>query len=132
MARTVRSPDGRTWTIDRTSPNSMMDQTRKEPFFWASLALTILLVAFIVWVIVRGHTAIAIVTGILLAIWVIERGLNVIRPNIQAHTDGPPPETLTWRTTHRYGLGKMEERIADQIEQGRTEGEPPGTVLIGI
>jgi dolichol kinase len=132
MARTVRSPDGRTWTIDRTSPNSMMDQTRKEPFFWASLALTILLVAFIVWVIVRGHTAIAIVTGILLAIWVIERGLNVIRPNIRAHTDGPPPETLTWRTTHRYGLGKMEERIADQIEQGRTEGEPPGTVLIGI
>jgi dolichol kinase len=132
MARTVRSPDGRTWTIDRTSPNSMMGQTRKEPFFWASVVLTILLIAFVVWVIMRGHTVIAIVSVILLAIWVLERGLNVIRPNIRAHTDGPPPETFTWRTTHRYGLDKIEQRIADQIQQGRAESEPPGTVLIGI
>jgi dolichol kinase len=132
MARTVRSPDGRTWKIDRTSPNSMMGQTAKEPFFWASAVVTVLLIALVVWVIVRGHTAIAIVSGIILLIWVLERGLNVIRPNIQAQTEGPPPETLTWRTTHRYGLGKMEDRIARQIEQGRTEGEPPGTVLIGI
>jgi hypothetical protein len=132
MARTVRSPDGRTWTIDRTPPDSLMGHTRKEPFFWVSAALTILLIAFIVWVIMRGHTVIAIVSLILLVIWVLERGLNVIRPNIRAHTDGPPPETLTWRTTHRYGLAKIEQRIADQIQQGRTEGEPPGSVLIGI
>jgi dolichol kinase len=132
MARTVRSPDGRTWTIDRTSPNSLMGETRKEPFFWPSVVLTILLLAFIVWVSMRGHIVIAIVSVILLAIWLLERGLNVIRPNIRAHTDGPPAETLTWRTTHRYGLARIEQRIADQIEQGRTEGEPPGSVLIGI
>ncbi|HVD26000.1 MAG TPA: hypothetical protein VNB86_08400 [Gaiellaceae bacterium] len=132
MARTVRSPDGRNWTIDRTSPDSMMDQNRQEPFFWASAVLTILLIAVTVWLIARGHVVIGIVAVILLVIWVIERGLNVIRPNIRAHTDGPPPETLTWRTTHRYGLDKIEQRIADQIAQGRTEGEPPGTVLIGI
>jgi hypothetical protein len=132
MARTVRSPDGRNWTIDRTSPDSMMGQNRQEPFFWASAVVTILLIAFTVWLIARGHVVIGIVAVILLVIWVIERGLNVIRPNIRAHTDGPPPETLTWRTTHRYGLDKIEQRIADQIAQGRTEGEPPGTVLIGI
>jgi dolichol kinase len=132
MARTVRSPDGRTWTIDRTPPNSMVDQNRKEPFFWVSVAVTILLIAFIVWVIMRGHVVIGIVSVILLVIWVLERGLNVIRPNIRAQTEGPPQETLTWRTTHRYGLDKIEQRIADQIAQGRTEGEPPGTVLIGI
>ena len=109
-----------------------MEQNRKEPFFWASAVLTILLIAFTVWLIARGHVVIGIVAVILLVIWVIERGLNVIRPNIRAHTDGPPPETLTWRTTHRYGLDKIEQRIADQIAQGRTEGEPPGTVLIGI
>jgi hypothetical protein len=133
MSRTVRSPDGRTWNIERTSPNSMLDETRKEPFFWASAVVTILLIGFIVWIALNGHhPVITICAVILLAIWLIERGANVIRPNIQAHTDGPPAETLTWRTTHRYGLGKIEQRIEDQIASGRTEGEPPGTVLIGI
>jgi hypothetical protein len=132
MARTVRSPDGRTWNIDRTSPNAMVGHTTKEPFFWASAVATILLVALTVWLIARGHVLIGICAAILLLIWVLERGLNVIRPNIQAHTEGPPAETLTWRTTHRYGLGKMEDRIAQQIQEGRTESEPPGTVLIGI
>jgi hypothetical protein len=133
MSRTVRSPDGRTWQIERTAPNSMLDQNRKEPFFWASVVVTVLLVAFILWIAVNGnHPVITLCALILLVIWVLERGLNVIRPNIRAHTDGPPAETLTWRTTHRYGLDKIEQRIADQIAQGRTEGEPPGTVLIGI
>jgi hypothetical protein len=109
-----------------------MSETRKEPFFWPSAVVTILLIAFTIWLAMRGHLVITICALILLVIWVLERGLNFIRPNIRAHTDGPPPETLTWRTTHRYGLAKIEQRIADQIQQGRTEGEPPGTVLIGI
>jgi hypothetical protein len=132
MSRTVRSPDGRTWTLERVSPNSLMSETRKEPFFWPSAIVTILLIAFTVWLALRGHVVITICAVILLVIWVLERGLNVIRPNIRAHTDGPPAETFTWRTTHRYGLAKMEQRIAEQIQQGRAEGEPPGTVLIGI
>jgi hypothetical protein len=132
MSRTVRSPDGRTWTLDRVSPNSLMSETRKEPFFWPSAIVTILLIALTVWLAVRGHVVITICAVILLVIWLLERGLNFIRPNIRAHTDGPPVETLTWRTTHRYGLDKIEQRIADQIAQGRMEGEPPGTVLIGI
>jgi hypothetical protein len=69
---------------------------------------------------------------VLLAIWLLERGLNLIRPNIRAHTEGPPRETLTWRTTHRYGLSRIENRIARQIENGQLEGEPRGAVLIGI
>ncbi|HEY6585500.1 MAG TPA: hypothetical protein VIZ29_11700 [Gaiellaceae bacterium] len=132
MSRTVRSPDGRTWTLERVSPNSLMSETRKEPFFWPSAIVTILLIALTVWLAVRGHVVITICAVILLVIWLLERGLNFIRPNIRAHTDGPPVETLTWRTTHRYGLDKIEQRIADQIAQGRMEGEPPGTVLIGI
>jgi hypothetical protein len=132
MSRTVRSPDGRTWTLERVSPNSLMSETRKEPFFWPSAIVTILLIAVTVWLAVRGHVVITICAVILLVIWLLERGLNFIRPNIRAHTDGPPVETLTWRTTHRYGLDKIEQRIADQIAQGRMEGEPPGTVLIGI
>jgi dolichol kinase len=132
MARTVRSPDGRTWQIERRPPNSMVGQSSKEPLFWVSAVVTVIIIAFTVWLIARGHIVIGIIALILLVIWVLERGLNVIRPNIEAHTDGPPAETLTWRTTHRYGLDKIEQRIADQIAQGRAESEPPGTVLIGI
>jgi hypothetical protein len=111
----------------------VLSASRKEPFFWASVVVTIALIAFILGVIVRDDSSLFLVIGVvLLAIWLIERGANVIRPNIQAHTDGPPAETLTWRTTHRYGLSKIEDRIAQQIESGRLEGEPPGAVLIGI
>lgn len=89
--------------------------------------------AFIVWVIVRERRPLFLVISlVVLAIWLMERGLNLLRPNIRAHTDGPPAETLTWRTTHRYGLGKIEDRIVEQIKNGRLEGEPPGAVLIGI
>jgi hypothetical protein len=130
---TVRSPDGRSWRIERVRPDSVLSASRKEPFFWASVVVTIALIAFILGVIVRDDSSLFLVIGVvLLAIWLIERGANVIRPNIQAHTDGPPAETLTWRTTHRYGLSKIEDRIAQQIESGRLEGEPPGAVLIGI
>jgi hypothetical protein len=133
MSRTVRSPDGRSWVIERVRPESALAATRREPFFWASVAVTLALIAFIVWVIVSIENSVILMIGlVLLAIWLIERGLNLMRPNIRAHTDGPPRETLTWRTTHRYGLGRIENRIAEQIEKGRFEGEPSGAVLIGI
>jgi hypothetical protein len=133
MSREVRSPDGRSWEIVRVQPESALAASRDEPFFWGSVAATVLLIAFAVWVIVAVDSrVILLITLILLAIWLLERGLNVIRPNIRAHTNGPPAETLTWRTTHRWGLGRIEDRIAKQIENGRLEDEPPGAVLIGI
>jgi hypothetical protein len=88
MSRTVRSPDGRTWTLERVKPESV--------------------------------------------IWLIERVFSTTRPNVRAHTDGPPPQTFTWRTTHRYGLSGIEDRIAGQIENGQLGDEPPGTVLVGL
>jgi hypothetical protein len=133
MSRIVRSPDGRSWQIDRVPHESGLSATRKEPFFWASAVVTVILIAFAVWVIVSLDSfLIFLITLILLVIWLLERGLNFARPNIRARTDGPPEETLTWRTTHRWGLSRIEDRIAAQIESGRLEGEPPGAVLIGI
>ena len=121
------------WQIERVRPESGLETSRKEPFFLASAVATVILIAFVVLVIVIfDSTIIRLIAVLLLAIWLIERGLNFIRPNIRAHTDGPPAETLTWRTTHRYGLSKIEDRIAEQIQSGRLEGEPPGAVLIGI
>jgi hypothetical protein len=131
--RPIRSPDGRIWRLERVRPDSALSASKKEPFFWASVVATAALIGFIVWVIVRDESSLFLVIGVvLLVIWLIERGLNLIRPNIRAHTDGPPAETLTWRTTHRYGLSRIENRIAAQIERGNLEGEPRGAVLIGI
>ena len=134
MARTVRSPDGRTWTLDRISQGKSFAERRQEPFFWPSLIATAIMLVFIVRLIsVDGagwFTWVVVVP--LFVIWLLERGLSFARPNIRAHTDGPPAETHTWRTTHRIGLGRIENRIAEQIEQGHLEAEPAGAVLIGI
>ena len=134
MARTVRSPDGRTWTLERVSPErTSFTDRREEPFFWPSLVVTVLMVGFLLWLLSHGaHWLVWLVAIPLFVIWLLERGLNFARPNIRAHTDGPPAETKTWRTTHRLGLGRIEDRIASEIESGRTEAEPAGAVLIGI
>ncbi|HZM17843.1 MAG TPA: hypothetical protein VFB87_00375 [Gaiellaceae bacterium] len=133
MARTVRSPDGRTWTLERVSPESSLGATMKEPFFWPSAIATIVILALAVRLLMvdTGWITFIILVPLLL-IWFLERGLSFARPNIRAHTDGPPAETHTWRTTHRIGLGRIENRIAEQIEQGHLEAEPAGAVLIGI
>jgi hypothetical protein len=133
MARTVRSPDGRTWTLERISQGKSLAERRQEPFFWPSLIATAIMLVFIVKLIsldTGWFTWVVIVP--LFAIWLLERGLSFARPNIRAHTDGPPAETHTWRTTHRIGVGRIEDRIASSIEQGKLEAEPPGAVLIGI
>jgi hypothetical protein len=133
MARTVRSPDGRTWTLERISQGTSFAERRQEPFFWPSLIATAIMLVFLVRLIsldAGWFTWVVIVP--LFVIWLLERGLSFARPYIRAQTDGPPAETHTWRTTRRIGLGKIEDRIAQQIEQGQLEAEPPGAVLIGI
>lgn len=132
MTRTVRSPDGRIWWIERIRPESPLRATRKEPFFWSSVVTTLLLVAFaarMIWV-DPGPLTLSIVVPLLL-IWLLERDLNIMRRNIRAYTDGPPPESLTWRMTYPFGARRIEKRIAREVEAGR-EAEPPGALLIGI
>jgi hypothetical protein len=133
MSRTVRSPDGRTWTLERVSQGKSFAEMREEPFFWPSLIATVIILVFIVRLITLDTGWITWVLIVpLFVIWLLERGLSFARPNIRAHTDGPPAETHTWRTTRRVGLDKIEDRIAAAIESGRYEAEPPGAVLIGI
>lgn len=133
MARTVRSPDGRTWTLERVQPESAITAAKKEPVFWGSVIVTAILLGLIIWIVIRfGAGVIFVVTLVLFLIWLFERGLSTTRPNLQAHTEGPPAQTFTWRTTHRYGLSRIEDRIATQIENGQLGDEPPGTVLVGI
>jgi hypothetical protein len=133
MSRTVRSPDGRSWTLERARPESAVAAAKKEPVFWGSVILTALMIGFLLWIAIEyGVGAFFVIAVVLFLIWLIERGFSTIRPNLTAHTDGPPAQTFTWRTTHRYGLSRTEDRIARQIENGELGQEPPGTVLIGI
>lgn len=133
MSRTVRSPDGRTWTLERVSQGGSLAEKRHEASFWPTTIATVIMLVFLVKLIsldTGWFTWVVIVP--LFVIWLLERGLNFARPNIRAHTDGPPAETKTWRTTHRIGLGRIEDRIAKAIENGQLQAEPPGAVLIGI
>lgn len=133
MSRTVRSPDGRTWHIERESSRSSLGETKEEPFFWPSVIATVIIVALVVRLITLDTGWLTLIIAVpLLLIWLFERGLSFARPNIRAYTDGPPAESRTWRTTHRLGLGRIEDRLANEIENGRLDAEPSGAVLIGI
>ena len=133
MSRTVRSPDGRSWTLDRVRPESLIVASKKEGSFWGSVVLTALMIGFLVWIVIEfGAGAYFVIFMVVILIWLVERVFSTTRPNLKAHTEGPPAETFTWRTTHRYGLSRIEDRIATQIENGQLGDEPPGTVLIGI
>jgi hypothetical protein len=133
MARTIRSPDGRTWTLEREKPESALAASKKEPAFWGSVVVTAVLIGAVIFITLEfGLGAFSIVAIVLVLIWIVERGFSAVRPNLRAHTEGPPPQTFTWRTTHRWGLSKTEDRIAKQIENGQLGDEPPGTVLIGL
>ena len=43
----IRSPDGRVWALDRIRPKISEAETFKVPFFWTSVVVTILILAFV-------------------------------------------------------------------------------------
>jgi hypothetical protein len=63
-----------------------------------------------------GPLTLSIVVPLLL-IWLLERDLNIVRPNIRAHTEGPPPESLTWRMSYPFGARRSRSR-----SQARSRG----------
>ena len=75
------------------SPESSLGATMKEPFFWPSAIATIVILALAVRLLMvdTGWITFIILVPLLL-IWFLERGLSFARPNIRAHTDGPPAE----------------------------------------
>jgi hypothetical protein len=125
----IRSPDGRTWTIDRVRPKLGEAETFKVPYFWPSVVVTIVLLAVfarVIWV-DPGWTAYFL--GIPLVVWLVERGVHAFRPYIRARTEGPPPETLMWRPNSRWTYGRVEPRIVEAIRAGRPETDVKGAPL---
>jgi hypothetical protein len=125
---TARSPDGRVWEIGARRERPSFAQNRDEPGFWAGVVVTvILLVVTIVFAMVS--TTVAILAGIVLGIWLLERLSNLLRPRLYARTDGPPREEVVWKA-NRFSRGQLEQRIVQAIERGNPDVEPPGLTLL--
>jgi predicted membrane metal-binding protein len=125
----IRSPDGRTWTLDRVRPKLREAETFKVPYFWPSVVVTILLLAFLARVIWVDPGWSAYLFGIPLVVWLVERGLHALRPYIRASTEGPPAETLMWRPNSRWTYRWVERRIIEAIRAGRPETDVKGALL---
>ena len=126
----IRSPDGRVWRLERLRPKVREAETFKVPFFWTSVVVTIVLLAFAVRVIWVDPGWASYLLLLPLGVWIVERGFHALRPSIRAETGGPPPERLTWRPGSRFGYGRVERRIVEAIEAGRPETDVKGAPLV--
>jgi len=122
------SPDGRSWEVEAVREPVTFGRSRSEPFFWASIVVTVILIGVVIAFAVLS-TIIAIVGGVLLVIWLAERISNLLRPRLYARTKGPPPEEVVWKAD-RLARGKLEHRIVRAIESGNPDVEPPGLTLL--
>ncbi len=128
----IRSPDGRVWEFDRVRPKIREAETFEIPYFWSSVVVTVLLLAFVarlVWV-DPGFSAYVLLAP--LVVWLVERGTHVLRPFIRARTVGPPPQILMWRPNSRFGYRRAERRIADAIAAGRPQSDVKGAPLVRL
>jgi hypothetical protein len=100
-ARRAVSPDGRVWRVQKIRERPSLAETRKEPFFWASIVTAVLLLAFFARVLMIGvewgvtlYTLAVLLPALL--VWLVERATNLMRPHIRAQTDGPRAEVVEW------------------------------------
>jgi hypothetical protein len=125
---TARSPDGRVWEVGATRERPSFWKQKDEPWFWAYVVVTalflalVIVVAFISWLV-------AILAGLLLLVWIIERVSNLLRPRLYARTEGPPREEVVWKA-NRFARGQLEQRIVEAVERGNPDVEPPGLTLL--
>jgi uncharacterized membrane protein YkgB len=124
MAR-AKSPDGREWEIKSVRERFSLEGAGSL----GSVVVTVILVALII-VLAIWSPLWAIVGGVVLLIWLIERVTYLARPRLFARTPGPPPHEIAWKATGRFGHGELEQRVAHAIEAGNPDSEPPGLRLI--
>jgi len=127
-ARTVVSPDGRTWHVAKVRERLSLAESRREPFFWSSIVVTVVLVAIIVRLVLVDPTSpmmLAFATPLAL-IWLLERSAYLLTPRIKAETKGPPPERVVWKTGHPLGSARLMRRAIEAIEAGAAVSEPRG------
>lgn len=128
------SPDGRVWHVKRLQERLSLAESNDEPFFWTSVLITLAMLAVIVRLVIVDPISpmMLFIVLPLMAIWALERGAYLLRPRIEAATKGPPPERILWKTSHRFGYGRLERKVLDAIERGQPESEPSGLTLVEV
>ena len=126
--REIHTPDGHLWRVERFHAPR---QSHRDRLFWPSLLGTLALLALWIFLLATVGGAGVWIAGIaVLAIWAVERISYLMRPSIRASTDGPPPQSLVWKTRHRYGYDRIEAQIAQEIARGDIGSEPEGATLV--
>ena len=127
----AKSPDGRIWKIESHRQSLALGDRAAKSFHLGNVIVTVIMLLIIVFF-ARRSTAIAIIAGILLLVWIFERGTSYFKPKIEATTEGPPRQHVGWVATNRFGHGELEKRAAEAIERGDPASEPPGLRLVEL
>jgi fatty-acid desaturase len=87
----VASPDGRTWTVTVERTRRRLKDTCDEPFFWAHVVVTAILVALMIWLFRHDWSGIwAVLIPAMVLIWAIGFVASATGSQIRAATPGPP------------------------------------------
>jgi hypothetical protein len=126
----VASPDGRTWTVSVERTRRRLKDTRDEPFFWAHVVVTALLVALFIWLFRHDWSGIwAVLIPAMVLIWLIGFAVSATGSQIRAETQGPPQEHRVWSITKRSHKKFAAEGVVDAIRRGDLSAQPPDTRL---
>jgi hypothetical protein len=105
-------------SVERT--RRKLKETRDEPFFWAHIVATAIIVALAIWLV-------AIPAGIL--IWFIGFAVSATGSQVRAETPGPPSEHRVWSITKRSHKQQARDGVVAAIGSGDLSSEPPDTRL---
>jgi hypothetical protein len=126
----VASPDGRRWTVSVERSRRKLTDTRDEPFFWAHVIVTAILVAFFIWLFRNDWSGIwAVLIPAMILIWFIGFAVSATGSRIRAETTGPPSEHRVWSITKRSHQQRAQDGVVAAIGRGDLSSEPPDTRL---
>jgi hypothetical protein len=129
-AQQVASPDGRTWNVTVERTRRRLKDTRDEPFFWAHVIVTAILVALLIWIFRHDWGGIwAVLIPAMVLIWAIGFVVSATGSSIRAETQGPPAEHRVWSVTKRSHKKSAADGVADAIRRGDLTAQPPDTRL---
>jgi hypothetical protein len=126
----VVSPDGRNWTVRIERSRRRLSDTRDEPFFWAHVIVTAILVGLLIFFFRHDWSGIwGVLIPAMVLIWAIGFVISATGSRIRAETQGPPPEHRVWSITKRSHKQHAMDGVVQGIGRGDLSSEPPDTRL---
>jgi hypothetical protein len=126
----VASPDGRTWTVTMGRTRRRLKDTRDEPFFWAHVIATAILVGLLIFFFRHDWSGIwGVLIPAMVLIWAIGFVISSTGSQIRAETPGPPPEHRVWSITNRSHKKHALDGVLQAIGRGDLAAQPPDTRL---